>query len=119
MSPILSAVEGKLEALPIPVRLELPDGKAVGAADAAIRIQVHDTSVLAHLAAGEVGVLGEDYVEGKFTFDGSMRDLMGLAAAILPTSPVDAAQSGWLTGLVRRGWIPAGSIPAPIFVNPT
>ena len=102
MSPILSAVEGKLEALPIPVRLELPDGKAVGAADAAIRIQVHDTSVLAHLAAGEVGVLGEDYVEGKFTFDGSMRDLMGLAAAILPTSPVDAAQSGWLTGLVRR-----------------
>src|SRR5690606_35600584 len=46
-------------------------------------------------------------VEGKFTFDGSMRDLMGLAAAILPTSPVDAAQSGWLTGLVRRlmsGW---------------
>lgn len=102
MSPILSAVEGKLEALPIPVRLELPDGKTAGAADAAIQMQVHDTAVLAHLAAGEVGILGEDYVEGKFTFDGNMRDLMSLASSILPSSPVDAAQSGWLTGLVRR-----------------
>ncbi|MDN5843776.1 MAG: class I SAM-dependent methyltransferase, partial [Alcaligenaceae bacterium] len=102
MSPILSAVEGKLEALPIPVQLELPDGKTVGAADAAVRLQVHDTAVLAHLTAGDVGVLGEDYVEGKFTFDGNMRDLMSLASSILPSSPVDAAQSGWLTGLVRR-----------------
>lgn len=102
MSSILSIVEGKLEALPISVRLELPDGKAAGAADAAIHMQVHDMSVLTHLVAGDVGVLGEDYVEGRFTFDGNMRDLMRLAAAILPSSPVDAAQLGWLTGLVHK-----------------
>lgn len=102
MSSILSIVEGKLEALPISVRLELPDGKAVGAADAAIHMRVHDVGVLTHLVAGEVGVLGEDYVEGRFTFDGNMRDLMRLAAAILPSSPVDAVQLGWLTGLVHK-----------------
>lgn len=102
MSSILSIVEGKLEALPISVRLELPDGKAIGAADAAIHMRVLDMGVLAHLVAGDVGVLGEDYVEGRFTFDGSMRDLMRLAASILPSSPVDAAQLGWLTGLVHK-----------------
>lgn len=102
MSSILSLVEGKLEALPISVRLELPDGKAVGAADAAIQMRVNDMSVLTHLIAGDVGVLGEDYVEGRFSFDGNMRDLMCLAASILPSSPVDAAQLGWLTGLVHK-----------------
>lgn len=95
-------IEAKLAALPIPVSLQLPDGQTVGAADAAVRLRVMDHSVLSHFAAGEVGVLGEDYVEGKFSFEGSMRDLMRLASAILPQSPVEAARSGWLTGIVRR-----------------
>ena len=86
----------------MPVSMELPDGSMVGAADAAIRLRVRDAAVLAHFAAGEVGVLGEDYVEGKFEFDGSMQDLMRLAAGILPGSPVDLARSGWLTSLVKR-----------------
>lgn len=95
-------IEAKLAALPVPVSLELPDGQQLGAADAAVRLRITDPSVLAHFASGEVGVLGEDYVEGKFSFDGTMRDLMRLAAAILPQSPVEAARSGWLTGIVRR-----------------
>ncbi|MER1966248.1 class I SAM-dependent methyltransferase [Castellaniella sp. GW247-6E4] len=102
MSAIQSAIEAKLAALPIPVSLELPDRQKIGAADAAIRLRVKDHAVLAHFAAGEVGILGEDYVEGRFGFEGSMRDLMRLAAGILPQSPVDAARSGWLTGIVRR-----------------
>ncbi len=102
MSSIQSMIEAKLAALPVPVSLELPDGRLVGAADAALRLKVRDPVVLTHFAAGEVGVLGEDYVEGKFSFEGSMRDLMRLAAGILPQSPVDAARSGWLTEIVRR-----------------
>lgn len=86
----------------MPVSMDLPDGQKVGAADAAIRLRVRDSSVLTHFAAGEVGVLGEDYVEGKFEFDGAMRDLMRLAAGILPGSPVDLARSGWLTSLIKR-----------------
>ncbi len=95
-------IEAKLAALPIPVSLELPDGQLAGAADAAVRLRVQDHTVLPHFATGEIGVLGEDYVEGKFSFEGSMRDLMRLAAGILSEDPVDAARSGWLTGIVRR-----------------
>ncbi len=102
MTAIASIIENKLGALPMPVSMELPDGQKVGAADATICLRVRDASVLAHFAAGEVGVLGEDYVEGKFEFDGSMQDLMRLAADILPGSPVDLARSGWLTSLVKR-----------------
>nr|WP_246600571.1 class I SAM-dependent methyltransferase [Candidimonas humi] len=80
----------------------MPDGTRVGAANARIRIAAKDRSALAHLAAGQVGVLGEDYVQGKLDIEGSMRDVMAMAAAILPGSPVDAARGGWLTGLVQR-----------------
>jgi cyclopropane-fatty-acyl-phospholipid synthase len=102
VNSVLSAVEKKLEALPIPVELTMPDGTRVGAANARIRIAAKDRSALAHLAAGQVGVLGEDYVQGKLDIEGSMRDVMAMAAAILPGSPVDAARGGWLTGLVQR-----------------
>ncbi|OWT57423.1 class I SAM-dependent methyltransferase [Candidimonas nitroreducens] len=102
MNSVLSAVENKLAALPLPVELTMPDGTRVGAANARIRITAKDKSALAHLAAGQVGVLGEDYVQGKLDIEGSMRDVMAMAAAILPGSPVDAARGGRLTGLVQR-----------------
>lgn len=102
MSTILSVVESKLAALPLPVGLVMPDGAKAGAPDASIRLILKSNATLAHLAAGEVGILGEDYVEGKLDIDGSMRDLMHLAAAILPGSPVDAARNGWLTSLIQR-----------------
>lgn len=102
MSTIASAIENKLESLSLPVSMELPDGQRVGPANANVHLRINDNSVLAHFAAGQVGVLGEDYVEGKFEFEGSMRDLMRLAAGILPGSPVDAARSGWFTSIVAR-----------------
>ncbi len=102
MSAVLSVVENKLAELPVPVKLTLPDGKTVGTAQARVHLVVRDNATLAHLAAGQVGILGEDYVEGKFDVEGSMRDLMAAAASILPGSPVDAARGGWLTGLIRR-----------------
>ncbi|WP_370635994.1 class I SAM-dependent methyltransferase [Paralcaligenes sp. KSB-10] len=80
----------------------MPDGARLGAPNPQVRMTIKDRATLAHLATGEVGVLGEDYVEGKLDIDGSMRDLMRVAAAILPGSPVDAARGGWLTGLVQR-----------------
>lgn len=101
MSSILSGVEKKLAELPLPVELQMPDGEKVGPSNAQIRLIVKDRTTLANLAAGQVGRLGEDYVEGKFDIDGSMRDLMKLATAILPGSPIDAARGGWLTGLIR------------------
>ncbi|MGB3835242.1 class I SAM-dependent methyltransferase [Castellaniella sp.] len=102
MTALASVIENKLGALSIPVSMELPDGQRVGAADAQVHFIIKDSSVLTHFAAGEVGALGEDYVEGKFEFNGSVRNLMSLASSILPGSPVEAAQRGWLTGLVQR-----------------
>lgn len=102
LSSIISAVEAKLSTLPAPVQLVMPDGQKVGATDAPVTLMIKDRSVLPNLAAGQVGKLGEDYVEGKFDVDGSMRDLMRLAAAILPGSPVEAARGGWLTDLITR-----------------
>lgn len=102
MGTVLSAVEAKLATLPLPVQLVLPDGKKAGTPDAEVCLVVHDLSTLANLAAGQVGKLGEDYVEGKFDVEGSMRDLMRLASAILPGSPIEAARGGWLTDLVHR-----------------
>ncbi|NYT35617.1 methyltransferase domain-containing protein [Allopusillimonas soli] len=102
MNPVLSAVESKLSSLPLPVQLILPDGQKLGSSSPDVTLTIKDKATLAHLAAGQVGVLGEDYVEGKFDVDGSMRDLMRIAAAILPGSPIEAARVGRLTELIRR-----------------
>lgn len=102
MSAVLSAVEKKLESLPLPVRLTLPDGTVVGPSNSRVSLIVKDHATLANLATGQVGVLGEDYVEGKFEVEGSMRDLMAVASAILPDSPIKAARAGGLTELIRR-----------------
>lgn len=102
MAAITSIIEKKLATLPLPVALEMPDGAKVGTRDASVRLRVKDSAVLTHLAAGQVGVLGEDYVDGKFDFEGSMRDLMRMAASVLPGSPIDASQLGWLSSFVLR-----------------
>lgn len=86
----------------MPVSVRLPDGERVGPPDASLHLAIKDPVILRYFASGEVGTLGEAYVDGKFEFDGSMRDLMRLAAGILPESPVTAAQRGWLTSLARR-----------------
>ncbi|MGE8687791.1 MAG: class I SAM-dependent methyltransferase [Achromobacter sp.] len=102
MNPLLSVVERKLQALPVTVQLVLPDGAVLGAPDPRVRFVTHDKTALAHLAEGAVGVLGQDYVEGRIDIEGNMRDVMAAAAALLPGSPVDAARGGWLTELVRK-----------------
>jgi len=102
VNPLLSAVERKLQSLPVTVQLELPDGTIVGPADPKVRFVARDKSALAHLAEGAVGVLGQDYVEGRIDIQGNMRDVMAASAALLPGSPVDAARGGWLTDLVRK-----------------
>jgi cyclopropane-fatty-acyl-phospholipid synthase len=80
----------------------LPDGAVLGPPDPRVRFVAHDKTALAHLAEGAVGVLGQDYVEGRIDIEGNMRDVMAAASALLPGSPVDAARGGWLTELVRK-----------------
>ena len=96
----------RLGALSLPVAVLLPGGKRFGAADAAATIRLHDLAPLAHIAAGQIGKIGQDYVEGRLDFDGQMRDLMTAAAQMIsgdPTRPdVSAAPLGWWRDIRQR-----------------
>jgi cyclopropane-fatty-acyl-phospholipid synthase len=82
-----SLLERKLESLTLPLALVLPDGHRIGAPDAAVTIRLGQLAPLAHIAAGEVGKVAQAYVEGKLDFDGSVRDLMVIAAQMVGTDP--------------------------------
>ena len=51
--------------LSLPLAVVLPGGRRIGRKDAAVTLRLNDLSPLAHLVTGEVGKVGEDYVEGK------------------------------------------------------
>jgi cyclopropane-fatty-acyl-phospholipid synthase len=91
MNVMDSLLERKLDALTLPLAIVLPDGHRVGARDAAITIRLKQLSSLAHIAAGEVGKVAQDYVEDKLDFDGSVRDLMVVAAQMIGTDPTQDA----------------------------
>lgn len=102
MNPLISTIEKKLQSLPVSLGLILPDGSQLGPQDASVTLVAKQNSALAHLVAGQVGLIGQDYVEGLCDVRGSMRDVMTVAASILPGSPTEAARLGWLTGVISR-----------------
>jgi cyclopropane-fatty-acyl-phospholipid synthase len=101
MEPLLKKLESQLATLPVTVALGLPGGRRLGPADAAVRMEFQDWSGLATLAAGQIGKVGEDYVEERVRIEGSMRDVMAAAAAMLPGTPV-ASDTSWWTQMLRR-----------------
>lgn len=95
-------IQSVLDALPLPTRLTLPDGSQLGSNNPQLYVHAKTNGVLVNFAAGQVGLLGEDYVNGHFDFSGSMRDLMLAAAAILPDTPMNQVRAGVFTGLITR-----------------
>lgn len=95
MSVIDVLLERKLSNLTLPMAIVLPDGHRTGPADAAVTLRLHDLGALAHIAAGEVGKVAQDYVEGRLDFAGSVRDLMTIATQMIGTDPTrtDASKS--------------------------
>ena len=88
----------KLDSLTLPLALRLPDGQRVGRSDAAVTLHLHDLGTLVHLAAGEIGRVAQDHVEGRLDITGSMRDLMTIAAEMIgddPTHPAGTAPWNW------------------------
>ena len=80
----------KLEGLSLPLAVVLPDGHRIGVRDAAITFHLKQMSSLAHIAAGEVGKVAQDYVEDKLDFEGSVRDLMTIAAQMIGADPTQS-----------------------------
>ncbi len=87
--------------LPVPVAIRLPAGQRVGPPGAAVTLSFKDWSGLATMAAGQIGRMAEDFVESRVHLEGRMRDLMAVAARLVPGSPVDS-HSAWFNHLLRR-----------------
>jgi cyclopropane-fatty-acyl-phospholipid synthase len=98
MSAIAGALEQRLGSLSLPIAVVLPGGRRIGRSDAAVTLRLNELSPLTHLVTGEVGKVGEDYVEGKVDLDGGMRELMAAAAELMPGDPTQ----------------PQGARPAPL-----
>ena len=114
MSAIAGVLEQRLGSLSLPLAVVLPGGRRIGRKDAAVTLRLNDLSPLAHLVTGEVGKVGQDYVEGKVDLDGGMRELMAAAAELMPGDPTAAdgaapAPLGW----VRQRRADGALAPAP------
>ena len=99
-----AALEQRLENLTPPLAIVLPGGRRIGPSGAAVTLRLNELASIAHVATGQMGKIGEDYVEGRLDFDGSMRDLMALAAEMMagdPTQVAAAAPVGWMRQLLQ------------------
>ena len=87
MSLVDALLTQKVEAVSPPLAILLPDGKRIGPAQAAVTIRLKQLGPLAHIAAGEVGKVAQDYVEDRLDFTGSIRDLMLIASQMIGGDP--------------------------------
>src|SRR5690349_5336137 len=106
MIPVAALLEKKLASLAVPLSVRLPGGDRVGPADARVTLKLHDLAPLAKLAAGHIGRVAQDYVEGKLDIQGAMRDVMEIAARMMSDDPVraehGAAPLRWWNDLARH-----------------
>lgn len=107
MNAVVGLLERKLQRLETPFSLVLPGGKRIGHPMPKVTVRLGNLAALAHLAAGEVGRTAMDHVEGKLELEGSMRDLMAVAAQMLEADPRSAEAASppldWWRNILRRG----------------
>lgn len=91
--------------LPIPeqIQLKLPSGQTLGQKQAPVRLHLQSWSTLRSLHNAQIGALAEDYVEGRLSLQGSMRDIMAAVVALLPQG-APPAQTGWVDRCFGR-WL--------------
>jgi cyclopropane-fatty-acyl-phospholipid synthase len=92
MAIVDAVLERRLDSLSLPLALALvlPGGRRLGRSDAAVTLRLRELGSLVHVIAGNVGKVAQDYVEGRLDFDGSVRDLMLVAAQLVDTDPTHA-----------------------------
>ena len=109
MPIIESLLQRKLERLTLPLALVLPGGQRIGGTDAAVTLHLTQLSTLAHLATGEIGRVAQAYVEGRVEFDGSVRDLMAIAAQLVSHDPARGRAAAASGSRWHRARLAAGS----------
>jgi cyclopropane-fatty-acyl-phospholipid synthase len=101
MNPIESLIERKFSTLQTETAVVLPGGRRLGPSDAQVTLKLREYGPLAHLAAGQIGRLAGDYVEGRIDVEGGMRNLMSAAAQLVPGDPTAGGATSWWRGLLR------------------
>jgi cyclopropane-fatty-acyl-phospholipid synthase len=87
---VVDRIQGRLDELGAAgtsLQLQLPGGRRLGPADATVRLVLHELAPLAHLTAGQIGRLAEDYVEGRIDIAGPMRAVIDVAGALVREDP--------------------------------
>ncbi|MDR2851622.1 MAG: class I SAM-dependent methyltransferase [Burkholderiaceae bacterium] len=102
-SNLIPLIEKRVAELPVPAALELPNGQRIGASAPRLRLKFSQWPTLSALAAAQVGAVAEAYVEGQAEIQGSMRDLMAIAVAVLP-SDLSANNMSWWARIAREAW---------------
>ena len=102
-------VQAKIAAQAPGLAVLLPGGHRLGTPDARVRVELADWVPLLRMAAGRVGGLAQDWVQGRIELHGSMRDIAAAAAGLVgsdPTAPrvppALAALFGAWRGLARH-----------------
>jgi cyclopropane-fatty-acyl-phospholipid synthase len=95
MEALMRQMEVKLAGLPVTVALQLPNGLCIGPTSARVRVLFKQWSGLAQLASGQIGVIGQAYVEGQLELQGDAHDLMMAAAHLIGGNPAHASHSWW------------------------
>ncbi len=85
----------------MPIAVQLPQGQTLGPSDAPVKLLLSAWSSLARLKTGQVGALAEEFVEGKLSLEGRMRDVMAIVAGLLPGNPVHNDTVWWRNMLGR------------------
>ena len=101
MPSLMPKIESQLSDLPVPLTLQLPDGRKVSRPGSRITLAFSDWSALAKLGARQLGAIGEAYVEGKVQIQGAMRDLVDVTVGLLPRNPAEITH-GWWSKLQRQ-----------------
>ena len=94
-------LQSQLGGLSMPLAVQLPQGQTLGPSDAPVKLLLSAWSSLARLKTGQVGALAEEFVEGKLSLEGRMRDVMAIVAGLLPGNPVHNDTVWWRNMLGR------------------
>ena len=101
MEHLIRSVESQLARLNVPLSLRLPGGRIVGPRRAGVTLEFSRWPAVALLATGEIGKIAEGFVEDRIRIDGTMRDVMDIAARLLPVSPVPEHAPWWRRAMRR------------------
>ncbi len=104
MNALVRRMAPRLEAVPIDLALEMPGGQRLGPSSAQVIVRLPSWRTVATLAAGRIGEVAADIVEGRVEWQGSIRATMAVALHLMARSPLHSAPAlGWLRQL-RSHW---------------